>query len=385
MNEIILIIVTLSIVIFTSPYLSKITKLPTSVIEIVLGSTAATFGFLHHIELFELVAEFGFLYLMFLAGLEVDLKKIINTEKNILKIGFFYIILLYIFSFIVVKNFNFNNIFILIFPLISVGLIAPLIKEYGKNVEWLELSMKIGALGEVTSIAVLTLVNAGLEFGLTKDFYESIFYLFSFLVLILIIFKILQTIFWWYPELKTELMPRIDKEEQDIRLSMALLFLFIAIMLYLKLEVAFGAFIAGIFIATFFEHKKTLPYKLSSFGFGFFVPIFFVYTGSSFKLNALLIDGLVAKALFISFIMISIRILASLVFTKILGFKNSLLFGLSHSMPLTLLVAIATLAYQAKSIDNFYFLAFILASLFEVVIVMVFIKVFMKISSISKN
>lgn len=378
MNEIILIIFTLSIIIFTTPYLSKITKLPTSVLEIILGSIAATFGLLHHIELFKLIAEFGFLYLMFLAGLEVDLKKIINTEKRILKIGFIYIVLLYILSFATSKIFHLSNIFIVILPLISVGLIAPLIKEYGKNVEWLKLSIKIGSLGEVTSIAVITIVSAGLEFGLTKDFYTTIFYLFIFLMLILIIFKILQTLFWWYPELKTKLMPRIDKEEQDIRLSMALFFIFIAIMLYLKLEVAFGAFIAGIFIATFFEHKKTLPYKLSSFGFGFFVPIFFVYTGSSFRLNSLLISGLVEEALIIAFLMIAIRVIASFAFVKILSLKDSLLFGLSHSMPLTLLVAIATLAYQAKSIDNFYYLAFILASLFEVIIVMILIKILMK-------
>ncbi len=380
MNEIILIIVTLSVVIFTTPYLSKITKLPTSVLEIILGSIAATIGLLHHIELFKLIAEFGFLYLMFLAGLEVDLKKVFNTDKKILKIGLFYIALTYVLSFLIVKNFDLNNLFIAILPLISVGLIAPLVKEYGKNISWLELSMKIGSLGEVVSIAVLTIISTQLKFGFTKEFYKTIFYLFLFLMLILIIFKILQTLFWWFPEIKTKLMPRIDKEEQDIRLSMALLFIFIAIMLFLKLEVAFGAFIAGIFIATFFEHKKMLPYKLSSFGFGFFVPIFFIYTGSSFKLNSLLIDGLVQKALFISFLMIFIKVIASFVYIKVLGFKNSLLFALSHSMPLTLLVAIATLAYQSKSIDNIYYLALILASLFEVVISMVSIKILMKLS-----
>ncbi len=376
-NELV-IIVTLSLLIFATPFLAKITRLPTSVLEIIFGSIAGTVGLLHHIELFELVAEFGFLYLMFLAGLEVDLKKVINTDKKILKRGMFYILNLYILSFITVKYLDLSNIFIAILPLISVGLIAALIKEFGKNVKWLELSMTIGSLGEVVSIAILTIISAGFEFGYGGKFYETIFYLSIFLLLILGIFKFLQILFWWYPEIKTTLMPRIDKEEQDIRLSMAIFFIFIAIMVYLKLEVAFGAFIAGIFIATFFEHKKALPHKLSSFGFGFFVPIFFIYTGSSFKLSALLMEGLVQKALMITFLMIFIRVVSSFVFIKILGFKNSLLLGLSHSMPLTLLVAIATLAYHAKSIDNFYYLAFILASLFEVLIVMTSIKIIMK-------
>jgi len=380
MSNEILIIITLSLLIFATPFLSKITRLPTNVLEISLGSIAGTVGLLSDVHLFELVAEFGFLYLMFLAGLEVDLKKVFSIEKRVLKRGVFYIFLLYILSFLTVKYLNLSNIFIVIFPLISVGLIAALRKEYGKNLKWLDLSMTIGSLGEVVSIAVLTIVSAGFEFGYGIAFYETIFYLSIFLILILGIFKLLQIIFWWYPELKTTLMPRIDKEEQDIRLSMGLFFLFLAIMLYLKLEVAFGAFIAGIFIATFFEHKKALPHKLSSFGFGFFVPIFFIYTGSSFKLNALLMEGLLQKAILITAIMIMVRVVSSSVFVKILGFKNSVLFGLSHAMPLTLLVAIATLAYHAKSIDHFHYLTFILASLFEVLIVMISIKILQKLN-----
>jgi len=383
MNEI-LIIITISILIFATPFLSKITRLPTSVLEIIFGSIAGTIGLLHHIELFKLIAEFGFLYLMFLAGLEVDLKKILSIDKKILKRGIFYIAFLYILSFLIVRYLNLSNIFIVIFPLISVGLIATLRKEFGKELKWLDLSMTIGSLGEVTSIAVLTIVSAGFEFGYGINFYKTIFYLSIFLILILGIFKILQIIFWWYPELKTTLMPRIDKEEQDIRLSMGIFFLFLAIMLYLKLEVAFGAFIAGIFIATFFEHKKVLPHKLSSFGFGFFVPIFFIYTGSSFKLNALLMKGLLEKAIIITMLMIFIRVVSSFIFIKILGLKDTILFGLSHAMPLTLLVAIATLAYHARSIDNFHYLAFILASLFEVLIVMTVIKNIQKFNITSK-
>ena len=89
-------------------------------------------------------------------------------------------------------------------------------------------------------------------------------------------------------------------------------------------------------------------------------------------------EGLLQKALMITAFMILIRVIASSVFIKVLGWRDSFLFGISHAMPLTLLVAIATLAYHAKSIDNFHYLAFILASLFEVIIVMTIIKVIQK-------
>ena len=368
------IIVTISLIIFLSPFIAKFSRVPTSVVEIVLGTLLGALGYLSYSPLFELVAEFGFLYLMFLAGLEVDLKKILALDKKILQRGFLYILSLYLLSFLFVSYFEFKEIFIAIFPLISVGLIAALRKEYGKNLSWLNLSMAIGTLGEVVSIAILTILSAGLEFGFGKTFYTKIFILAIFLGVVLAIFHLLQVLFWWYPEIKTTLMPRIDNEEQDIRLSMALLFLFISLMLYLHLEVAFGAFIAGIFIATFFEHKRSLPHKLSSFGFGFLVPIFFIYTGSSFKLQALFMEGIISSAIAITFIMIAIRIIGAMLFYKILKLKECILFALSHAMPLTLLVAISTIAYHTKFIDEAEYMAFILASIIEVLIVMVAIK-----------
>ena len=62
-------------------------------------------------------------------------------------------------------------------------------------------------------------------------------------------------------------------------------------------------------------------------------------------------EGLTFKAISIALIMIFMRVIASLVFIKKLGLIDSILMGLSHSMPLTLLIAMATLAYNAKSID----------------------------------
>ena len=376
------IIVTISLIIFSSPFVAKLTKLPTSVIEIVLGMIFGAYGLLGHVALFELVAEFGFLYLMFLAGLEVDIKKIFAIQKSILKAGLVYIGLLYLLSLIVVRYLALPMIYTLIFPLISVGLIAALKKEHGNKYRWLNLSMAIGSLGEVISIAIITIASAGLEFGFETKFYQNLLILSLFLLLISIAFKMLQILFWWYPELKTTLMPRIDNEEQDIRLSMALLFLFISLLLYLHLEVAFGAFIAGVIIATFFEHKRSLPHKLSSFGFGFLVPIFFIFTGSSFKLSSLLMEGMLQSALLITAIMITIRLVAANIFYQIFSLKERLLFGLSHAMPLTLLVAISTIAYHTHFIDEREYMAFILSSILEVLVAMVSIRLLARLFAI---
>ncbi len=374
MSEEILIIMSLSFIIFSSPLISKLTKIPTIPVEIILGSLFVYFSLIVEHSIFELVAELGFLYLMFLAGLEVDLKKLINLSKAELKKALLYNAILYTLSFLITWYFDLGKIFIVTLPLISIGLIAALKKEYGET-PWIKLSIVVGLIGEIISIVVLTTVSAGLELGFGFEFAKTMMLFLIFLIALIFVYKLFHNAIWWFPEIKTYLMPQEDHQEQDIRVSMAIFFFMISVMLYLHLEVAFGAFIAGTFITTFFEHNKSLPSKLEHFGFGWLVPIFFVYVGSSFELKALFDEGLFATALIITLAMIFIRLCASMLYIKDIGVKNFLLLGLSHSMPLTLLIAVSTLAYHSHSITQFYYYAFILASILEVLIVMILIRV----------
>jgi len=380
MTNDVIIIVTLSLLIWVAPFIAKIVKLPTTPVEIILGSGAGAFGFFGHghNELFDLVAEFGFLYLMFVAGLEVNVKKLLKTDTKILRAGFTYLLFLYVLSILIAYQLGMSFVFMVIFPLISVGLIAALSKEYGKKTPWIKMSLTIGILGELISIIVLTLASAGIQYGIGIEFFTKITTLAIFIGSLALLYYLLHLIFWWYPEIRNVMMPYFDTKEQDIRLSMATLFIMLAIMIYLGLETAFGAFIAGVFIATFFSHKEDLEIKLSSFGFGFLVPIFFIHVGSSLPIEAFEKDGLVLLAFIITGIMLFVRLIASFAFINHFGVKNSALVGLSHAMPLTLLIAVATLAYHAKSIDRFNYEAFILASLLEVIIAMVSIKLLAK-------
>ncbi len=375
MSEEILIIISLSLIIFISPLISKILRVPSITIEILLGSLAAYFAFITEHPIFHLVAELGFLYLMFLAGLEVDLKELINIPSRLLKKSILYNIILYALAAIITFYFGLSLIFIVILPLISIGLLAALKKEYG-DVEWIRLSIIVGLIGEIISIFALTTVSAVLEYGLSFDFYKIMILFTVFLIVMLFLYKFFHNLIWWYPEIKAYLMPKEDHQEQDIRISMAIFFLMITVMMYLHLEVAFGAFIAGTFITTFFEeHNKQLPHKLEHFGFGWLVPIFFISVGASFQLEELLNASLVIKAALISLAMVFIRIVASTLFIKDMGLKSFSLIGLSHAMPLTLLIAVSTIAFNNYSISKEYYFAFILAAILEVLFVMITIKI----------
>lgn len=373
MSNSVVLIITISLIIIFSPFFARVFKLPTTPIEIIFGSILAYIGFLHSEHLFDIVAELGFLYLMFIAGTEINLKNVLKTPASIMKRVIFYLVLLYGLSIALSLYLDLGKIFMVLLPLISVGLVASLSKEYGKT-PWLVLSMTAGGIGEVVSIGFLTLTSAALQNGFGTGLLTTISALILFLIFMFILFRTMELLFWWFPEVSTALMPHEDNKEQDIRLSMGIFFLLVGAMLYLHLELAFGAFLAGIFIPTFFEHKHELPEKLASYGFGFLIPIFFIHIGASFNLEALAMDGLITKALVIALAMILMRVLSSLVFIKELGLVDSILMGLSHSMPLTLLIAMATLAYNANSIDTLHYYAFILAALFQVISVMIVIK-----------
>ncbi|MDP1785594.1 MAG: cation:proton antiporter, partial [Sulfuricurvum sp.] len=340
------VIITLSLLIMFSPFLSRVTKMPVVVVEILLGSIAAYFGFLVENELFKIIAKVGFLYLMFLAGMEVNLKEFGFAKSSLLRRTIIYFAMLYGCSFGLYFYFDLSAVYLVAFPIFSLGMLMALVKEYGKNQPWLALALNIGIIGELVSIMALTILSGGLEYGYNREFAITLGGLFAFLIGFVLFFRGIRILFWWYPGLKTLIMPHDDGKDQDIRFSMALMFILVAGMLYLKIDVVLGAFLAGTFIATYFKHKTELPEKLSSFGFGFLVPIFFIHVGSTVALDAFTDPKILQMAFFIASAIIGIRLISSLVaYLGYLGLKNTILFSLSDSMPLTFTVAIATLGY----------------------------------------
>ncbi|MCI4406398.1 MAG: cation:proton antiporter [Sulfuricurvum sp.] len=370
------VIITLSMLILLSPFLSRVTKVPVVVVEILLGSLAAYLGLLVENDLFKIIAKVGFLYLMFLAGMEVNLKAFGFEKSSLLRRTFLYFAMLYGCSFTLYFYLNLSSVYLVAFPIFSLGMLMALVKEYGKNKPWLALALNIGIVGELVSIMALTILSGGLEYGFNREFAFVLGGLFLFLIGFVLFFRGIRILFWWYPSLKTLIMPHEDSKDQDVRFSMAIMFIMIAMMLYLKIDVVLGAFLAGMFVSTYFKHKAELPEKLSSFGFGFLVPIFFIHVGSTLSLDAFTDFKILQNAFFIASAIIGIRLVSSLVaYGGYLGLKNTILFSLSDSMPLTFTVAIATLGYGANAITHDEYNAFIVASMGSGIFLMLLIKI----------
>ena len=386
MSDFVVYSITLSLVLVLSPHLSRFFHLPTAPIEIIVGSILAYFSIINADETnFKLLAEIGFLYLMFLAGLEVNLKSILKMPKVYIAQAGYFLVVLWLLAIIFGLLFHLEPMLIVILPLISIGLLATLSKEYGKEVRWIKIAFLVGTIGEVISITALTISEASSSLGSYEELIYKVSLLLVFLGVVLLAYGLLRIVFWWYPELKTILMPKEDLKYQDLRLAMGIFFIMIAIMKQLHLELAFGAFIAGLFISTFFHHKKVLEEKISSFGFGFLVPIFFIHVGSSFNLEHILIPDVLKTTAILLGIMFSIRMFSAYTLTFLVGKTNAILISLALSMPLTLMIAVATVGHEKNMIMEFDYYAVILASLLEVIIAMVTIKIMAKVKNRASN
>lgn len=380
-------IISICTIIMFAPSLSKLFKAPVVVIEICLGLIAGYFGLIYGDETLKLIAKFGFVYLMFLAGLEINLKLVKIIKATLAWNVILYFVFLYTISALICWVFNLGITYFVALPIFSLGMIMMLIKEYGKDEPWLNLALSIGVVGEVISILALTLFSGWVDYGFSISFIVSILTIIGVVLLTILGLRVFYIAFWWYPELKKFLIPDSENNrfDQDIRFSISSLLILVAIMYALKIDVVLGAFTAGLFFKIFFHQKHELIEKIESFGFGFFVPIFFIYTGSTVKLDMLNYD-ILQHALFIMFAIIIIRLLSSyLAFYRYLKFKQTLLFALSDSMPLTFLVAIAMLTYNYGLITQSEYFSFIIASIIDGLVLMLLIRKLHKYFSIEKK
>ena len=175
------IIISISLLIILAPFLSKVTFLPIVVVEIVLGALGGYFGFFEESEILSLIAHVGFLYLMFLAGMEVDLHNFKMGQGTLLKRTVVYFVMLYALSFVAYLYFDLSAVYLVAFPIFSLGILMALVKEYGKDEAWLSLALNIGIIGELVSILAITILSGGLEYGYNMQFLLTMLWLVLFL------------------------------------------------------------------------------------------------------------------------------------------------------------------------------------------------------------
>ena len=340
----------ISIGAFIIPFISKRLMLPSAVGEIIFGLILGLFykDFSHseHTHIVKFLGELGFIILMYLAGLELDFDKLKKLSFKEFSIYLLTIASIVAFSFHLTFYFHQPLVYALVYLTVGVGLLFSVLKETKL------LKTKVGqtllilaSIGEITSLFAITLFSVLSKYGLSKESAIHLIEIYFFFFIVYVIVELFKLFVWWYPEKVAKILGKgEDTGEISLRANFMIMFIFVSLANLVNIEAIIGAFIGGMMVALFLKDREHIEKGLSSIGYGFLIPIFFIEVGLTFQITELLQTEIIKKALIFTAIIFVIRFVASffLIFSKI-SLKELILVPLGLSIPLTLLVAIATI------------------------------------------
>jgi len=343
----------------------KLKKIPSVIIEIIFGFFIGKFllGSISHesFRILEFLALTGFIFLMFLGGLEIDVDQILASMprgrmtykrfiQNPLLVSFVYFIFTFLLAYggamLLSKIIHIPQIwyFSLIMVTTSVGIVLPVLKDrgnlkerYGQNI------ILVAAVADIFSIILFTFTAIIFKNG----FQFELLYIFG-LFIIFIVFYSLGKKLRKLSFLKN-LGFQLSHAASQIRIrgSMLMIMIFVVIAQFIGDEaVLLGAFLIGLALSSMLHRERSVMLlKLDGMGYGFFIPIFFIMVGVEFDSSALMefdqsliwFLGLLLITLF------AVKIIPSLLWVQLFGFRKAIAGGFLVSSRLSLIIAAAAI------------------------------------------
>src|SRR5690554_2965945 len=311
----------------------KLTVIPVVVAEILVGLIIGKSGFniVHEGDWLRILSSLGFIFLMFLSGLEIDFTaftKQKGSKKNeahplgtslIIFTGIF--IISYILSYIFVLTGFIENALLMtiIISTISLGVVVPTLKE--------EELMKTSIGQIILLVAVIADLVTMILLAVFVSFYEEG----GNTWLLLVLFGAGVILYFVGKRFKSgKLVNALSEGTVQIgtRAVFALIIFLVALSESVGAENILGAFLAGVLVSLLMPSQE-LVHRLDSFGYGFFIPIFFVMVGVDLNIwklfsdpKLLLLIPLLIVALFIS------KIIPALILKKWFDWKTVLSSGI---------------------------------------------------------
>ena len=287
--------------------LARLTKIPNAVLELILGYIIArplmsNFS-VESIRILEFLALTGFIFLMFLTGLEIDVNKILDSlslkrislsrfRKNPFLVGIFIffitISISLIFAFTISKLVEIKIIwyFSLIMVTSSVGIILPVLKSREEiNTEFGQMIISAAAIADIISIILFTLSAFIIKNGFKAEV--------LLIIVLFILFYIFYRIGLRLKDIKffKKVTYQLAHADLQIRIrgTIFLILIFIISSQFIDKEaILLGAFLAGLLLSVFlYKTRSLLLIKLDGMGYGFFIPIFFIMVGAQFNASDL--------------------------------------------------------------------------------------------------
>ncbi|MCC6551615.1 MAG: cation:proton antiporter [Polyangiaceae bacterium] len=328
--------------------------LPTAVVLILAGLALgpAGMGLLHDSPTISFVSEFGFLVLMFMAGMEIDFDAIRTAGRAALAAPALVVAGILAGAVVLGRLAGLGGVEILVISAMSVGMPLAVLKETGRAATPLgQHVMLTVSLGEFACILAIT----GLEVVSSSSFGPRMVGEVAQVALLFVASGLLirwaRALVWWYPKAFRRLIEHHDVAELGVRVGLVVMLGFVAMAALAGVEPILGAFLGGALVGFVLRQKQVLESKIAALGNGLFIPIFFVVVGVRFRAGELDVAA-VRTALFLALLASLAKILPSLLFARRrTPLRDRLAAGCLLSAPLTLVVAIGTIGHDLGFID----------------------------------
>ena len=329
------------------PGLASRLKLPAVVLEIafgmLLGKSALDLGLSG--DWLPFLAELGFLLLMFQAGMELDFGAMAEQSAGQLVLQFILFGATFGLALGAATWLGQGMFTALVLTTTSLGLVVPSLKDAGISKTKLGQAILIAAtLADFLTLMGITFFVLWHDHGLSWRFAAPLPLFLGFAILL----KLGRLWVWWHPDKAARILGDSDSQEMGVRMSLALLFLLVALSEIVHLEPVLGAFMGGALLAFMFRDRNHLETKLSGMAYGFFIPLFFINVGMGFDIRNILGADQLLLTLELLGLAVAVKVLPSLLFTLTgIKLRDALNAGVLLSSRLSLIVAAASIGLQA--------------------------------------
>jgi Kef-type K+ transport system membrane component KefB len=268
------------------PFIARRFNVPSAVLEILFGMFLFHTALHERPEWFEFLKDLGFIYLMFIAGMELDLRALLKNAKVCWYVAIPVLSLILTPAFFYLSGHSFYVGISL--SMISAGITFPVLKEIGLVRQDLGRHIVgVTLAGELLSIIALTVLDIAHSYGVSFSLLVQVLKLGALLALATLTLRLIYVIAWWNPDHVRKVMESEDPVEEGIRLAITIVFVGALIAYGAGMEPIMGSFMAGVMFTFVFRNKSRFEEKINALGFGFFIPFFFMGVGADFNIGSL--------------------------------------------------------------------------------------------------
>jgi Kef-type K+ transport system membrane component KefB len=349
-------------------------RIPAVVLEIVAGIVVgpAGLGWVRIDLPIQILSLLGLAFLLFLAGLEIDLNQLRGRLLKLAGVGYLVTIglgLIAGFVFYAVGYVKSPLLIAIALSATSLGLVVPVLKDSGQADKQVGQLTIAGAT--VADFAAVVLLSLFFSTEATKTSTKVL--LLVGLALFVVLLAVGLTRLGRNMRLGAVLY-RLQDTTAEIRVRLAVLLLigFVALAEKIGVETILAAFLAGAVLGMVDRDTATHPHfrlKLDAIAYGFVVPVFFVTSGLRFDLNALFDSpsALARIPLFLLAILL-VRAVPAALYVRTVGRRAAAAAGLLQATTLPFLVTATQIGLLLGRITPVTSAALVAAGLLSVVI-----------------